>query len=100
MIGPVTFSPSAIGTIQAPSTPQDASPAPSPESTAAAMATLQSDSAPVENVDTALQISAMNAALDMNKSMVSQLVNMVQAISAYTGNAGASAAAPTINATA
>lgn len=59
-----------------------------PQAAPIARQTLASEGTSVRDVDLALQISAMNAALDVNRNMGAQLVNMVQAIGAYTGNPG------------
>ncbi|MEN6486758.1 MAG: hypothetical protein ABFD98_17920 [Syntrophobacteraceae bacterium] len=67
-----------------------------PQAAPIAQQTLTSEGAPVQNVDFALQISAMNAALDVNRNMGTQLVNMAQAIGAYTGNPGSAGTGSTI----
>ena len=87
MIGPVSSTSYAVDMARTSSASANI-PLPVQSPPVVAQETLASEGTPVENVDTRLQYFALNASLDMNKTLAAQVVNMVQAISAYTGNAG------------
>lgn len=95
MIGAIGSASFTKDMVYVPPVAQGSSPAP-PQAAPVAQQTLASEGASGRDVDFAIQLSAMNAALDVNRNMGAQLVNMVQAIGAYTGNPGSAGKGSTI----